>query len=153
MLAILATLLAATAGADDKTTPGGGADAGNPEKAPAASTQPPEAADPPAADLDADAVDLDAEAGSLPESAVSDTLRKNQWAITDCMSRLGGSALSGRVEARWDVSTTGVASGVTLHDSTLRNPPFEECIQKAVQRMKFPPARGAAVRVEHTFSF
>lgn len=105
-----------------------------------------------AVDLDG-GFDLDAEEGTLPEGAVSEVLKKNEWAVTDCSSRLGGSALHGRLELTWEVGLTGVASNVVKKESDLKNPPFEECITKAVSRMKFPAPRGGVVHTSHTFSF
>lgn len=105
-----------------------------------------------ATDLDG-GFDLDAEEGTLPEGAVAEVLKKNEWAVTDCASRLGGSALHGRLELTWEIGLTGAASQVVKKESDLRNPPFEECITKAVSRMKFPAPRGGVMHTSHTFSF
>ncbi len=97
--------------------------------------------------------DLDEEEGTLPEGAVADVLKKNEWAVTDCSSRLGGSSLHGRLELTWEIGLTGTASKVAKKESELKNPPFEECMMKAVSRMKFPAPRGGVMHSSYTFSF
>ena len=116
------------------------------------SPPPPPSVSDDAADLDG-GFDLDAEEGTLPECAVSEVLKKNEWAITDCSSRLGGSALHGRLEISWEIGLTGGASNVVKTESDLKNPLFEACVTKAVSRMKFPAPRGGVMHTSHTFSF
>jgi len=83
---------------------------------------------------------------------VPGVIKKNEWAFTDCYSRLGGTA-SGRAEMAWEVTETGAAANVKLTASELKNPMLEACLVKAVGRMKFPTPRGGAVHVTHTFNF
>ena len=104
-----------------------------------------------AASMD-DGADLDAEEGHLAASVVSDVLKKNNWAFTDCYSRLGGST-RGRALATWDVSLTGAAQNVKLTESDLKNPPFEACLVKAIGRMKFPEPGAGVVHLTHTLNF
>ncbi len=100
-----------------------------------------------------DVADLDAEEGTLPEGAVADVMQKNQWAVTDCVTRLGGSALNGRVEFTWEIDLAGKVQKLKVKESTIRNPPLQECLQKSIQRLTFPTPRGGVVRASHTFSF
>lgn len=115
------------------------------EKPPAATTEEE------AASLD-DGADLDAEEGHLPDDAVPSVLKKNEWAFTDCYSRLGGTT-SGRALFTWEVTLTGAAANVKITETDLKNPLLEACLVKAVGRMKFPVPRGGTVHVSHTFNF
>ena len=135
MLLLLAAL---SAHADDKPAP--------PAKPPASTDAPAAAA------ADDEAFDLDTEEGHLPDDAVPGVLKKNEWAFTDCYSRLGGTS-SGRMQLTWEISLTGGASAVKIAESDLKNPLLEACLVKAVGRMKFPEPRGGVVHVDHTFNF
>lgn len=97
--------------------------------------------------------DLDEEVGVLPDGAVGDTLKKNSWAVQDCVTRLSGGGLAGRMLIEWEVTPTGAAQNVKVKESELRNPLFEQCMVSAVKRMKFPAAQGGNARVSHPFAF
>ncbi len=98
-------------------------------------------------------VDLDAEEGTLPKNAVSDVLKKNDWAVTDCVTRLSGKALDGRVEFAWEITLEGKVDKLRVKESSIRNPPLQECLQKSVQRLTFPAPRGGVVPASHVFAF
>ena len=124
-----------------------------PAPPPAPPAPPPPAAADEAASMDEDdGADLDAEEGHLSESAVPTVIKKNEWALTDCHSRLGGRS-TGRAVLKWEIGITGAAANVKLAESDLKNPMLEECLVKAVGRMKFPTPRGGAAHVSHTFNF
>lgn len=100
-----------------------------------------------------DVVDLDTEEGTLPKNAVSDVLKKNDWAVTDCVTRLAGKTLDGRVEFAWEITMEGKVDKLRVKESSLRNPPLQECLQKSVQRLTFPSPRGGLVPASHVFAF
>ena len=113
----------------------------------------PAATAPVLAEEEEEVVDLDAEEGSLPKNAVSDVLKKNDWAVTDCVTRLSGKTLDGRVEFAWEITLEGKVDKLRVNESSLRNPPLQECLQKSVQRLTFPAPRGGVVRASHVFAF
>lgn len=117
--------------------------------APAVAGDPPS---PPPAEEE-EVADLDAEEGWLPDGAVAEVFQKNDWAVTDCVKRNASSSLDGRLEFAWEITIEGKVDKLKVKESTIRNPPLQECLQKAVQRLTFPKPRGGVVKANHAFSF
>lgn len=105
----------------------------------------------PAADLNAR--DLDSGTGTLAASAISSTMKKNQWAVQDCAARLGGAGFAGRMVVEWEILETGSVANARIVESNLRNPPFETCILMSVRRMRFSMPTGGTVITTHPFVF
>jgi TonB family protein len=80
-------------------------------------------------------------------------LKKNQWAIQDCASRLGGAGFAGRMVVEWEILETGGVANAKISDSNIRNPPFEAGILSSVRRLKFPAPYGGTVITTHPFVF
>ncbi len=126
--------------------------------APPASTTEAPASEPGAANLAAapaaeavDAYDMDSGVGMLAPSAISAVLKKNSYAVQDCVTRYGGSNPTGRMLVSWEIDLSGRAINATASESTVANPPLEACIVSSVRRLKFPEPSGGTVKASHPF--
>lgn len=98
-----------------------------------------------------DAFDMDSGVGMLAPSQISAVLKKNSYAVQDCVSRYGGSNPRGRMLVSWEITEEGRAINVTSSESTVGNPTLEGCIVSSVRRLKFPAPEGGTVKTSHPF--
>jgi TonB family protein len=58
---------------------------------------------------------------------------------------MGHPELEGKITTRFIVGPTGEVQSVTITESTMQNPSVESCLQRIVQRLRFPPCAGGGV--------
>lgn len=84
------------------------------------------------------------------------TIRRNMASIRFCFERQLGTQpnLEGRVNVRFVIAPDGSVSSAEVASSTLGNDVVEECVTRALTRVRFPrPQGGGEVIVTYPFTF
>lgn len=61
--------------------------------------------------------------------------------------------LAGKVTVRWTINLEGVVDGASVLDSTLGNSAVEQCVMRAIRRIRFAPPEGGVCVVQWPFVF
>jgi TonB family protein len=94
-------------------------------------------------------------AGVLNQKAVVAVISANVGAFKTCFERRLREKpdLSGRVFVQFTIGVDGAVTDVKLVENTTNDGPFAECIQRQVQRLRFPPPKGGEVVFVFPFIF
>lgn len=93
--------------------------------------------------------------GALSREEIQRTFRRNMASIRYCYDRqlTTNPGLEGRISVRLVIALDGTVSSASIASSTLGNSTVEECVRRAVTRVRFPQPRGGVVIVTYPFTF
>ena len=94
--------------------------------------------------------------GSLSKEVIRRYIRRSINQIRYCYEQQLARRpdLSGRVQIRFVISSSGAVTSSSVAESTLGNPAAEQCVARAVERIAFPqPEGGGVVIVTYPFMF
>lgn len=93
-------------------------------------------------------------AATLERVVIEQTIEKHFDEVTTCYEEgLGRNAeLAGTVTLRFAIDKNGAVASVNLAETTLKDKPVEDCLQKALKTWKFPKPKGSGT-VMATYPF
>lgn len=99
-------------------------------------------------------LDDDAPVGpTLKPEAVSETVGKYSWAVSECYRKNAVKDQSGRMTVEFAVKGDGTVTSSKLQASDLKNPALESCVVEAVKTMRFPATNGPDTAATFPFVF
>jgi hypothetical protein len=93
--------------------------------------------------------------GQINEQAILKALSKHLDRLQYCYEKalLSDSTLAGSILMEWTITTSGAATNAKTVRSQMNNTALHNCLAKEIQKIHFPPSKGASVNIQYPFSF
>lgn len=94
--------------------------------------------------------------GALDKNVIRRVIRKSQNQVRFCYERelVKDPELAGRITVKFVISAKGTVVNTEIASTTMKNEAVERCLERVVQRMRFPAPRGGGiVMVNYPFIF